>query len=1102
MNDITNYAIDRDISTYPNATNFQDPKLPDPDKTVYINSSKVCGNSCSKKDDNPWPSTCASYGYNFQANVYDQYYPPQPRTFDPGYHIYTLQDCYKNDWNMSPENKTDCCLSGKPGEPIYGKPGQTIQPYQCRPDLYRFSKACNDEMVEYCAVSSLDSKGNCVPFANDKSVCGSEWYGNSVTNNINMENKINLLANFCKGYKLNEPWCSNEPTGISYGNFIDNTEHKDKDGKSAPLVINYVKKYIMEQPEIDTKNPKNTPYENLVSNIRGYCKDNMDTDFCTTIAQNWNSSDTSGIFVKYGDGYRNILHDNLVTYCNIDDNITKDICKNFYSTNVNPNDSNTIGVPGISVSKDDKINFGKIGGYGGDKLVDWCSKTYCQGSGDNITCDIDKMMLNKDTDICGCMLPKDFYDKVSKSFSNNFIPSDNIKAQWDAIYNRKDCNFFPCLNSEYIFRQSCRNGDSATDCGNGSEKCPANQICLNKVEYNINGDIIDSQIINEQGITCNFGYNIDTKYKPEDCYIVMNTISDDNKNIKKIHKCEPDEYVSNNICNKITSSMNQVKDPCNCTKLCSDPAHCGAGTIQSGNIDKCDKDNRCGSCGNPFINDTNIITNDSHTLAIQCSTIEKAKNPCANSNNCLKTDTTGKTCEINSQVANTSCNPGTIIKKSKYIEQNITNIKGIGTDIDKPFEHEWEYEYCTDYCDQTVPTVVDSSHRVCIPCPSNYITDNTKSMCLPADDCPMRPYSTKLISYIKDGQTYYYKQKICDNTTALEPADYLEIIDNGCDDCPKAIIKQCQNGEIANINRSGCQKDPMTCSPGFYLDPSNPKECQECPSGITNLNRTSCEKNCNAGEGPDVDGFKCEKCPDGKISINGKCKNCNEFEQYKGKDNLIPSYTKDRCIYDYTKCALCKGFDEDNLGCNVDCKSKNSKSINYTIPSNSTDSNFDTYIKCQQCDSGDVVNEDCSDCVQATQFFSYDKATNKCNLDTKGTYTTIVECENENIKYDCNNDFKCVKRNDGNAGKILSECTISCKKPIIGYRCVNKKCYPVNEGSIDFKTLEECQKSGCEGISPTPSSKTTKLKYIIGGIGILIILIILGIFLYKKYRKN
>jgi hypothetical protein len=545
--DITNYKIDRAQETYPRAIAFDE-------NTVNIDPN-VVPNCCYKANNSDWTSECNNY-YNSKP---DQTEKTVWSAMGDTINTYTLNKCYKDTWDMSKQNITDCCLSGKPGEPIYmkkppidpyynfiwntdnqswqpvkkdnatsdvppyqkgmvsykvGDTWQTlrvsdpnnleaeIQPYQCRPDLYRFSKECNNEMVEYCAVSFLDSEGNCVPFANDKSVCP-VWYGSSVTNNINIENKVKLLANFCKGYKLNEPWCSTEPTGISYGNYSDN----------------FVKKYISDQTkdDIDKKDSNGkpiTPVGQLVSNIREYCADNMDTDFCKSVGNNWNNpTKSSGIFVQSDIetpvGYRNILHEQLEKYCE-GDNLLKDICQNFCETDVVNGNISYINLENktaiIQPTTIDKDNFGygasdgiKGGGYCRDKLVDYCKDKICKNT--ETDCDVKSLNENKDEKLkkmCGCMLPPEYYNKIKKQFNQKFQSKDS-QSTFDLFISRPDCNFSACsdLTTPSIYKKRWQENKEAVN-------CPPNQVCLNYIEFDINGNIVDSNIPIDQQTDCVF----------------------------------------------------------------------------------------------------------------------------------------------------------------------------------------------------------------------------------------------------------------------------------------------------------------------------------------------------------------------------------------------------------------------------------------------------------------------------------------------------------------------------------------------------------------------------------------------------------------------
>jgi hypothetical protein len=113
------------------------------------------------------------------------------------------------------------------------------------------------------------------------------------------------------------------------------------------------------------------------------------------------------------------------------------------------------------------------------------------------------------------------------------------------------------------------------------------------------------------------------------------------------------------------------------------------------------------------------------------------------------------------------------------------------------------------------------------------------------------------------------------------------------------VCKTCEDGEIVNSEKSGCESCPDgwagtdgACNPcGNGNQPNGEKtDCEPCPAGtagiggycdincennqISNGDRTSCTT-CDSGKQPNSSKTDCEPCPAGTYGENGYCHSCS-----------------------------------------------------------------------------------------------------------------------------------------------------------------------------------------------------------------------------------
>lgn len=877
-----------------------------------------------------------------------------------------------------------------------------------------------------------------------------------------LQTDITNVANTCAGFRLNEQWCKDA---------LFNQNTRD---------------YL--------RNNKNTITDTIVTNIKQYCSLYPDTDICLKVSQPYNASApyNGGLVFKnnqYQLGVQPILLDDMIKFCNPDinsQNIQTDRCKQFCSQNVIAFGNN-----------DDKNIYGyNKGGYCSSFLPKYCSNKYCKNVNDinNITCDLSNIEPE-----CACMLPDNYYKKITNEFNKNFTAGIGGNAI-NVAYQTPACNFLQCSS----LRQDEKNKIypyKSISSDTQETQCQPLNTCINDVSFEAGGNVI---IGGKPEIkqSCNFTFNTNSSsgnYSPEQGYV-----SPDGG--LSIQKCAPNEYVRNNKCTPIPD--NSLPDPCgDKTNLCAKPLQCPPGQYQAGDPFTCNVDKKCQpACTNPFENDANYIIDNSKTMSVTCKTIDTLTTPCENGD-CLKTNTTRNQCII--EDPENVCGVGTKInRKTTQIPLNkISEVKGYPDDTTKA-SVTWFYEECKEKCPPG--NIVSASHRKCIGCPTDFVTDQTQTMCLPPGLCVNKAYTTE---WVYDG-VEKYKVRMCGRTPDKNQILVTYTEENnpdqcpkGNNNCPKSVIVTCPDGQIADDNFAKCVQDPTRCPPGSIIS-TDKMSCIQCPSRRTNNDKTACLDTCPMGQAPDQFGKTCIDCTElGLISPDGlQCVSCKEYypaDKYKNIQNfdntkLIPSKNGRECIYDVNKCNFCSALSDNNLACNDVCADQNA----YTSQTTNTDGDQVKY--CIGCGSK-VRSEDCTECETATILYSFNPDTNECVETRNGKYADLSICQKENVKYDCDkNTYNCIRKENGTTGDTLEQCKNKCKQSIKGYVCrKNNKneyeCMSVLDDNYEYKTKEECM-AKC-GKSESTSKLNINFATVGGGILALVIFVLLGLYISKKLKK-
>lgn len=1086
------YKNDRDISQYPWANGIDNTNG---FMSISCNRDNMCGHKFATENrareycDNTYGApmhTSISYPEDGSSGVY-------------------VGSCDKSIWTNNSDYK-DCCTSGKPGEPVFGDASRTIQAYKCAPNWYRFSNACENQMDGYCMQTLLkrNKEGTSEYIENGEYVCNpivdhiddstvlpkdnynivedalkcNIWY-----NNLTADRKIEYLSKYCKGFRLNEDFCKNTLTKM-YG--ADSVE----------------KQFISEQSQEDIDNI-NKPVGLLVSNIRDYCRENINSDFCKKIGKNYNSYTTTGLFTKKGtSGYSNILSSELENICRAEngDQLSSDVCREYCSTNVLGDGFEYVGGM-INPSSEDKKKGYLVGGLCGGELKKYCKNKICNGTSDN--CDI-KIFDNDESlkEICGCMLPNEYYEKVKQQFEDRF--KGKVKSEFDLLVSRPDCNFKYCSSATTpIIYKSTHINDKE------SKNCPINNACIQNIEYNVSGDIIDSVLNPKQDMSCQFNYNTDDgKYCSVQKKRCISNVENESNDISEICRelKSSGEYINNNRCTPISSDL--FADPCrNYSEKCIKPENalskCGGlhqfvteyPKNEDGNFDCSKIGKSIDYCSDSCKTIAGSVVNNAHTKYIKCSDITNAVLPCGrdeNNNviNCLIPSNSNETCIIDNP--SERCKPGEILETRSYTTNG----------------ESWNYQVCTP-CGYNDITYQDRSK--CISCPIGTKPElNNRLQCISdTGECEGLPYHTEKHYYpcFKDNKQYQcqtqseydccvIENKVCDTKCGPQDIIITDILNK------KRYCKECDKELEPDEEKKQCVLNPMNCPSGYILDQESKDKCKSCISGRTNRNKTMCETECTGSSIPDDNGFECINCnASGKIvdPISKKCISCG--------DNKIIYFPTDAdfsntCIYDYTKCRDGFGMSDDNQHCNENCWD-NKKEVYITDISKTNKA-----VKCRSCPTDQTFNINTRKCEKNTENkYYYDIDSNTCKIyisnDYNGEYNgesktqlydNIDECANKNILYSCQNG-KCIQNKNGKYK--LGDCEKACQKSISGYNCVNGFCIATIKNNPDYTSLDECKKQ-CEKSGKEDSSKNIR---IIVGICVGILFFALLFFIYKRYNR-